>query len=290
MINDTLVIDMELSGDCTAKCPFCPRQYLKRNNKLLTKEKIEIIIRQIEALTNDYARITIYFMGRGEPLHNKEGLFFVLKWLQNITKRNTIETILYTNNSLLDKEFMRNPLLKQLNKIVISVAGYNSKNYEKIYGCSWENTLRNIYYLREKWDPPMSINIASIDYLKKDKDIPMKEDELSVSCNNAQIPYKRIMHCNLGSILYKTQTPNSSEIIQNCDCRVPKYISISCDGLYLFCFADFAQEYALGSVETIPLEQLIKSSDQGFLKQYFLRFCQYCDAPMRPPARQLDKG
>lgn len=269
MKKDQRYIEIELCADCQAKCTFCPRQHLKRNTTILSIEKLNIILQQIKTIDE---KITIFFTGNGEPLLNKDGLFFALQNLADAPNRDKLRLILTTNGRLIDEAFIKNPLIAQIDRLDISAAGYNTKDYARQYLCSWQETLQKILALRKAW-PQLTINVKAVNY-RRIHLLPLRRNEIFLSCREHNILYSQPKIFNIGGLLYKTGIVNTPEMIATCACQ----IFVSSDGLYVWCPVDFEQKNILASIEQVPLIEIMNRIRPGC---HYPEMCKHCDIPQQ---------
>ncbi|GBR73268.1 putative glycosyl tranferase A family protein [Candidatus Termititenax aidoneus] len=264
-----LEFDFELSSKCTARCGFCPRIHLQRDNDFMPTQCVCKVLSQIPDIINDYDIISIGFAGLGEPLLNKQGFFAILDYVRTMPYRAKLKTTIVTNNTLIDADFISNPLLRYLNSMVISAAGYSYADYVRQYNQPWPRTLANILELRKRW-PRMSIKVAAVNYLDQAAP-PLKENEIFLSCQENQIWYENPPLHGRGGYLYK------ANIAERRTCQIySRFVFISSDGNYLSCCNDLTQENILGKVAVAPLSGVLAKKKCFDYKNPF-PLCKTCD-------------
>lgn len=262
-------IEIELSSSCMVSCPLCPNEFIKRKNKNLSRQKLKILLAQLNELAGYYGKIKIYFCGNGEPLVNKTALFFALKYLMTQPNRAKIEIAVFTNNILISKAFLNNPALAGLDRIIINATGYTYRSYAKTYGCTWKKTLQNIQALHQKW-PHLTINVSAVDYLEE-KNLRRK-NEIKEFCRKHNISYKMVKPYNIWSGLDKTSKQN--RYIKECICQSSLFVSS--DGLYVLCPNDLHQEIVHGSVKDTSIKNAWKKQSSFFPTKTLPSICKYC--------------
>jgi sulfatase maturation enzyme AslB (radical SAM superfamily) len=260
-----LIIDIELTSSCNAGCSFCPRTKLKRSFPCLSSSYLQKLLLQIDGLAKCHP-IIIGLAGIGEPLLSKEGFLLTLSSLSEFVNRQNISVVLITNNSMFDQELIENPLLGQIDSVIVSASGYTFSDYSDLYNFNWESTLKNIKSLRKKW-PDLSLGVSAVDYKK----IPLSENTIAHSCQENNIPYSVLVLHNRGGHLYQ------KDMRPQVDCGFfHRHIFVSSDGHYLACSHDLAQENILGSVWDSSLETIIEKKT-SFLDPLPFSMCLYCD-------------
>jgi MoaA/NifB/PqqE/SkfB family radical SAM enzyme len=261
-----MILDLELSSACNANCSFCPRKHLRRKKANLSVNDLTSVLTQ--AL--QFSTINIGFVGMGEPLLNKPMFFAALQLLEEIPM-NKADILLIMNATLVDEQFVNNPLLKRLNRINVSASGYNYLEYEKLYNYSWDNTLRNIKNIRTRC-PHLKLCVIGVDYLGK-RNIKLDQNEIYSSCKRNRIFYSLNPLHSRGGFLYKYKEPVTNNKM---NCRVYNdFIFVSSDGNYLSCCHDLTQMNILGTIQNTPLIE-IKSKKTKFPDVPY-PICVYCD-------------
>lgn len=133
-------ITIEISGNCNAKCPFCPRQVFEMDLKgFMPKEIFYNIIKQIKQIPTIK---TVSLAALGEPLLHPNFDEFV----EYLTKLN-YEVMFPTNMSLAHKHF--HTLLKA-KRIIYSIEGHDKESYEKLRrNLNFEQVYKNVKVLDE---------------------------------------------------------------------------------------------------------------------------------------------
>ena len=133
-----LVIYIEPSGYCNLKCVFCPQglagSVLKRD--VMSAKLFEKLIDDLSAFPDKIKLLRI--CGNGEPLINKN----IVEMLQYARKRKVAKKIeLVTNVILLTTDLIKK-LPHFLDRIIISINGLCSKDYQRI--CKTDVNFQNL--------------------------------------------------------------------------------------------------------------------------------------------------
>lgn len=165
--NGPSVLQIENTNLCNAKCIMCPHVKMKRKQKIMTQKEFVKICRNVLP----YEKIrTLTITGFGEPLIDRE-IFEKIEWInKNYPK---IDIDIYTNASLLTKEYADKLLELKTHKINFSING-TEETYSKIMKLNYENTRQNIlYFLRRKKElgktyPLTNISLMILNENRKD--------------------------------------------------------------------------------------------------------------------------
>ena len=132
-------IKIETMIGCNASCLFCPlgAGVLKRKRGHMSSDFFFDTVDQARALGFS---ITPYFMN--EPLIDPR----IFEFLDYVAKTGSKQRI-FTNASLITKEAAEKLSQYQYSDFVISFHGGNKKDYEKVMGLNFEETVSNIKYL-----------------------------------------------------------------------------------------------------------------------------------------------
>jgi MoaA/NifB/PqqE/SkfB family radical SAM enzyme len=139
---------------------MCRRNfYLKKgiiNKKDVSLSLIEVIIEKVK----NKIKFFNISAGYGEPLLHKEIIQIIKK-----IKEGGLKVILFTNATLLTKEMSKKLLMSEIDIIIFSFEGYDSREYESIRrGANYRKVLKNIKQfieLKKKFNFPTKTILAS---------------------------------------------------------------------------------------------------------------------------------
>jgi radical SAM protein with 4Fe4S-binding SPASM domain len=135
-----IILQIENTNLCNAKCIMCPHHLMKRKEKIMTLNEFKIILNQTMR-SYDIKILTV--TGFGEPLVDKE----IIDKLKYVNKKYPkLKIDIYTNGALLTKKIAEELLQINIWKITFSING-TEKNYKKIVGLDYKNTKKNVLYL-----------------------------------------------------------------------------------------------------------------------------------------------
>jgi len=157
-------LSIYLTEECDFACTYC---YYKKNFKTtLSYDKIKSSIENyFSNIANKNKKIVVTILG-GEPLLKKELLFKTIDLL-NLKKdkeKLNIKIIVFTNGSLLTKEYAEELIRKRV-KIILSFDGIKKANdsYRKIRNenkSAFEKVFENIKNFSEEFKKNISINMV----------------------------------------------------------------------------------------------------------------------------------
>lgn len=116
-------VSVETINFCNLKCKACPtgKGQLKRDKHILDFETYKIYINKIEKTT---LNLFLYF--QGEPLLNKD-----FTRMSEYARKKNLFCCTSTNAQLLDIKTSREIVLSKLDKIIISMDGFDQESYQK---------------------------------------------------------------------------------------------------------------------------------------------------------------
>lgn len=128
-------ITIDISGECNAKCPFCPRQILDQKScGFMSKDIFYAIVKQIEEIKT----IKIVSLAAlGEPLLHPDFDEFV-----DYLHFKKYRIMFPTNMSLAHLHY---ETLLKATKIIYSIEGHNQESYERLRkNLSFNSVLKNV--------------------------------------------------------------------------------------------------------------------------------------------------
>lgn len=141
-----LVLQIETTNACNARCLMCPHSVMKRKVQTMSLDDFKKVLDNVMKNYPLIERLTIN--GFGEPLVDK-GIIEKIAYVNNRYPKLKVD--LYTNASALTKEVADKLLEMRLGRVTFSINGYEKEDYEKIMGLNFENVKRNaLYFLKRK--------------------------------------------------------------------------------------------------------------------------------------------
>ncbi|WP_035767608.1 radical SAM/SPASM domain-containing protein [Butyrivibrio sp. NC2002] len=130
-----LLLLVELSGYCNFECKFCPHG-TENDNLVKNNMDFKLFKKIVEELDRDQAHIAkIRYCGMGEMLINPNAVD-MMSYLRDVVRRGNLNVEcleLITNGSLFNK-INAKMLCESVDRIVISVEGLNSEEYQSVTG------------------------------------------------------------------------------------------------------------------------------------------------------------
>lgn len=123
-----IVINLELTTKCNARCKMCPHPVLEIEHKNITGEALDKILDGLEGVVQKNS--IIYPVGLGEPLLIPE----LSQFSQRIKARFPFAEIHFNTNGILLKQKRAEAFLEYSHRIVISLNSLNSQKYQELMG------------------------------------------------------------------------------------------------------------------------------------------------------------
>lgn len=291
---------IEISGKCSAKCPYCARQrfenrYSGNNMSPGIFEKIIDHLFSLEILNSDNAS-TIKLYNWGEPFLNPE-----INKILDILKKNKLFADVSSN--FIIKPQIENDLLPVISGVTFSLSGFSQASYGKIHGASLAKVLDNFEGFYNNlccYSPDTKICISWHRYLFNESefwaayryfdrpgirflptvayfnDLP---EMLSFTKNN--LPETRLKQAQSDLFLdHISQSLNRhKQQTKNCRCFMWDQLVIDENGQLLLCcgMTSHDHEHVLGNI-------LEMSSEDIFSKKSLSPICPSCIASGFPKA------
>jgi len=132
-----LHIDLEVTSRCNLRCPFCTREFMRRQD--IGDMSLATAVDVLEECAHKVP--SIKFNWRGEPTLYRELPFLV----RAAKRRGFIETAINTNGTKLDLELIAALASAELDRIIISIDSHIKESYEKErVGAIYEEVMENI--------------------------------------------------------------------------------------------------------------------------------------------------
>ena len=160
----SLHLTIEPSNVCNLKCIMCPYAGMKRKKEVMSMELFKKIIDQAKEMGCKAVHLQQY----NEPFLDK----FIFERINYIRKLG-IETLLYSNGTLLDKKMRDKILDSQPTRIRISIDGAKKETFESIRkGANFEKVVentKNLFYERNKRNQKLPLIEVYFTVLEKNK-------------------------------------------------------------------------------------------------------------------------
>ena len=239
-----LHLDIEVTSYCNLKCPFCATTYSGSNfkNGFITFRNVKKILDE----AGEYNAYACKFNMRGEPLlHRELGSF-----IRYAKKRGLIDVFFNTNAVLLDGEKAKMLVDSGLDRLTVSLEGFEKTMYEKNrVGAQFETVVANIERLRKLRDssgssrPKIRIQAVLIPELRDrmDEFIAFWKDRVD------QVSYNDM----LDNIPNNIKPVKSSWICP----FLYQRMMIMWDGTITTCYNDFFGKSSVGNIESRTIRE-----------------------------------
>jgi len=251
-----VLVDIEPTNRCNAKCYFCPRDATPHQGLMAPAVFEQALQRSVElrAKLRTLGRPDpdVSLCGLGEPLLNRHTPEFVGR-----VRAEGFTCTMSSNAALLDEAHAHALLDAGLQRICINV-GDRDEEYEEIYKLPYEKTRDNVLRFRDLAGDACEIFIVLVDHRGDADHLADMRRYWSDQGLHAFMEYE-IM--NRGGALFVDhmqfeEYPQLAEARQLLDahgieaiCPTPfAYLFIGYDGQYYLCCSDWKKEVPLGSV------------------------------------------
>ncbi|MEM0465196.1 MAG: radical SAM protein [Candidatus Pacearchaeota archaeon] len=271
-----LILQIENTNICNAKCIMCPHIFMKRKQKIMKQEDFERII---DNVLKSYKIKRLNLNGFGEPFIDP-GL---IKKIKYVNKRYPLIKIdIFTNGSLMSKNITDELLKLKVDRITFSING-TKKNYKKIMGLDYENTQNNVlYFLKNnlKKENKILTNISLMILDENKEDIEKFIKFWSPYANSVRAYAPNNWAGGITNIIYKTPFKYNK--------RWPciyfwTNITIDVEGNVTLCCRDYESRVIFGNVLKQDIKKIRNSQKFKDSKQKQLNFdfnmpvCSTCD-------------
>lgn len=269
-----LMLDVELTSACNARCNFCPQNWkgVKRTKPSMNIKLVDILINRIIELqehqiaTYGKPSVSIGFVSMGETLLKKDLLFHALKMLPA-----NIATIVITNGFYMDEEFLTNPYIQErVGRINVSISGWE-ESYEAVYGISFKTVINNLLLAQAHFPERVTVTIVNA------PETPVQDNQkLSSFLTERNIAHSfPRLHSRGGHYNHPAAFPGATVPFSNCNI-FQKIGFIASDGNLLSCCHDVKTENIIGNIETDSLLAIQKKKKAIFEKGIGFNICQSC--------------
>lgn len=253
-----IIVDMEVSNRCNAKCHFCPRDATPHQG-LMSPEVFEKGFEQALELPEG---ITVNLCGLGEPLLNKHVPAFV-----RAVRDAGVECGLSSNASLLDERRASAILEAGVTRVFLNV-GDRDQDYEAVYQLPFQPTLENVERFVDLAGDDCEIHIVLVDHRRD----PGHLEEMRTFWRERGISrFQQYDVINRGGALFvdemqyqrMPEQAQAREMLRerggHALCSVPfTSLFIGYDGLYYLCCSDWRKQAPLGSVFDTDLVEVAR--------------------------------
>ena len=252
----TVVVDIEPTNRCNAKCYFCPRDQTPHQG-LMAPDVFEQALGRVVDLRAKFRELgrpdpNVSLCGLGEPLLNRHTPEFVQR-----VRDEGFSCTMSSNAALLDEARGHALLEAGLQRICINV-GDRDGDYEEIYKLPYEKTRDNVLRFRDLAGDECDIFIVLVDHRRDPQHLADMRQYWGDQGLHAFMEYD-IM--NRGGALFVDhmqfeeypQLAEARSLLHTngieAVCPTPfAFLFIGYDGQYYLCCSDWKKEVPLGSV------------------------------------------
>jgi MoaA/NifB/PqqE/SkfB family radical SAM enzyme len=273
-----VVVDIEPTNRCNAKCYFCPRDATPHQGLMSEAVFEQALGRLVElrAKLHEQGRPQprVSLCGLGEPLLNRHTPEFVRR-----VRAAGFHCTMSSNAALLDEKRAHALLEGGLQQICINV-GDRDEEYDDVYKLPWEKTRDNVLRFRDLARKDCIIYIALVNHRRDPEHTESMRAYWRDQGLQAFIEYE-IM--NRGGALFVDhmqygqypQQAEAKELLEKGQlqaiCPTPfSSLFVGYDGQYYLCCSDWKKEVPLGSVADVSfadvvLAKLAHTRDRGLV-------------------------
>ena len=243
-----VIVDMEVTNRCNAKCYFCPRDATPHQG-LMSPEVFENGHERALGLRES---IRVNLCGLGEPLLNRHVPDFIRQ-----VRGAGVECGMSSNGSLLDEKKAAAVLEAGVGRVFLNV-GDRGDDYEEVYKLPFERTLANVERFVAMAGDDCEVYLVLVNHRR---DPEHTEDMRQFWQERGVTRFQEFDVINRGGALFVDemqyqQMPELAEAREmlaegggHALCSVPfTTMFVGYDGLYYLCCSDWRKQAPLGSV------------------------------------------
>lgn len=238
-----LQIDLFAVDVCNLKCPMCPRQSFSPGKGYMDFNLIKKILDQAV----DHGLYALNFAGLGEPsLH--PNLFEVIR---HAKQNGVVDVNMHTNGTKLDRDFNRQLIESDLDRLIISLDSADKERYESIrVGAKFEKVYAAVEDLiRQRNEHSQTRLHIKANFIEMDEDDPAEKNKFISYWKDMvdRIAILRYLDCKTGEelIYYKENYKQDDSF---CCPELWRRLVILSDGTVTLCPRDMKKRYVIGDV------------------------------------------
>ena len=235
---------VEATSYCNLKCSLCPQSTLKRPKGNM---ELDIFKKIVDEISTRPLQPILWLAIMGEPLIQSKNLISMIKYSKKVDIK---EVCLNTNAILLTPEISEDLIRAGLDKLLISLDGFNPGTYEKIrIGGNYKLLLKNIDSLLEinkKYKDPLEVIVQFIVTEDNQGEVQVFKDfwltkKVTVKIR-PKLSWGKAIESSFQSLKQEDRTYPCPWLIREA--------SILWDGRFSQCDGDYEGEYSPGSINT----------------------------------------
>ncbi len=261
-----LMVSIEPSNICNAKCIMCPYQKMTRKKEIISMDLFKKIVNNCLAYGVKKFNLIFY----NEPFLDPF-IFERIKYL----KSKKVRALLFSNGSVIDSEKAEKILKGGLDEITFSVDSATKRTYESIRkGLVFERTINNILHL-----------------IKRRRDLGLKKPKIKLNfvkqkLNEAELEEFRSFWVDKADEISVSPNDRRKEIYESFERKKKNFASFPClrpwrefivmsNGKVPLCCMDYNGKVILGDFNTQSLKEIWNSDNFEKIRQLHLNFKAY---------------
>lgn len=272
-----ILLELELTNICNARCVMCPVSTMKREKGFMTPRTFDMLLNK----GIEYGIERIRFCGLGEPLLHDDFCEFLTR-----TKANHVLAELITNGSLLTQDMVRCLIQNHVDTLSVSFPSLIKENYERIMkGLFFERVLENVLFAVRELKKACSTHIritsvmTGINHEEKERVKQFWAQE-GVDYIELHTAHNRGGHLKDLELFHLSDQPEERAPAENEKtlCAWPlRQFFIGWDGSVYLCCCDVEGEYRVGNVFEDEFGEMERTQESITLSQPDL--CRQCSYP-----------
>ncbi len=261
-------IDIELSGVCNARCTFCPRDKMSREQVIMSPATFSTILEGISLIRPSGPKV-MYFCGLGEPLLNP----YIFQFAERLSQAFPLtHLVITTNGSALNKIVCDKLLAANVHTLSCSFQSLDSTIHEStMQGVNHSNILYWLNYLAEnarKNDLKLSIS-----YVQSGQDVSESLKLREYWTTRGVRVFENILHNRGGTLDDNRGVPKERQQCLLFNSRV----FIAANGDLLACCNDLDASTSIGNISLNSLKEILARKWRIIESHKLFSVCRYCN-------------
>ena len=287
------LIDLEITSVCNSVCVFCPRDEMKRENKYISMELVNILAEQISLEKN---RRQIILCGIGESTLHPE-LETIVETLSNAGAKVRMTT----NGSLMNVDKFKQLADAGMVGFNFSLNATTAETHRQVMKMhNFDNIRRDISAILEhkkKIYPDVEINLSFVlckqnqhevfDFVEEWRNTGVSKVWIHPVNNRAGALSKDAINVDISSFAGKFADDDMvivdvfKHISEHGDvCKIAQSVDfISVDGDMLLCALDYKRGVLIGNLKDTPLQEMHTKKILKYKQGEINKICHKCDFP-----------
>ncbi len=288
--SEDIIVDLEITTACNAKCVFCPRNTLHDVSSFITKEKVHWLSSYIK---NEPSIKQIVLCGIGEPFLHPE-LYHISKILSGAGLKLGITT----NGSFIDTENFIKLAEAGINEFNFSINADTSKTHKKIMSLNnFEtviNKIKKVLNLKQRQFPEIEINVSFVycahnqhelsDFINRWRNTGVSRIWIHPLNNRAGLIDDSLKPLDISFVAesYGNDEKVIVDVFKNRNsmndiCKIARSMHfISADGQMRLCAMDYKRQITFGSLKHENLQNMHINKIARYKESEIQQYCRPC--------------